>query len=213
MKNIRQEAATWLQIGAIIFIWLMIQLLFLGRMGIDAETLKLVPEVVTVYTVFHLLFVKGGWRLPLFKGWLVPFPDLQGTWQGQLQTTWKNPHTGEVPPPFPIVCVIRQSFETLSCTEPISNALEHRLSIRECFHGPVILSLREVDVSDMLETLSCTDPRSNAFECCQSTRESFHSLLISRLRLVDVPEKNFEPGSIEMHRIGSKHVTLHCRHL
>lgn len=84
-------------------------------LSISWETIKLLPEVVTVYTVLYLIFVKWAWRFPVFQGWLVPYPDLQGTWQGLLQTTWQHPETGITPPPIPMVLVIKQSFETISC--------------------------------------------------------------------------------------------------
>ena len=44
-----------------------------------------------------------------------PFPCLDGTWQGHLQTTWKNPDTGEVPGPIPVLMTIRQTFGRISC--------------------------------------------------------------------------------------------------
>ena len=53
--------------------------------------------------------------MPFFQGWLVPFPNLQGTWQGNLKTTWQNPETGEIPAPIPVILVIKQSFDTISC--------------------------------------------------------------------------------------------------
>ena len=60
-------------------------------------------------------FVAYAWRWKIFKGWLVPFPDLNGTWQGGLQTTWKNPDTGVTPPAIPVILTIKQSFVRISC--------------------------------------------------------------------------------------------------
>lgn len=116
MKNIKEEAAIWIQILVAVVIWILLQLAFLSKLSIDAESLKLLPEVVTIYTVLHLLFTKGnGWRLPFLQGWLVPFPDLQGTWQGTIKTTWKNTETGDTPPAIPVILVIKQSFDAISC--------------------------------------------------------------------------------------------------
>ncbi len=56
-----------------------------------------------------------GMALEIFHAWLVPFPDLNGTWQGTIQTTWKNPETGEVPGPIPVILTIKQSFTRISC--------------------------------------------------------------------------------------------------
>jgi hypothetical protein len=115
MKNIRQEAITWLQLITFVAIWIVLILISTRELSINWEVVKLLPEVVTIYTIMYLIFTKWGWRLPFLQGWLVPFPNLEGTWQGTLQTTWQNPETGTTPPPIPIVLVIKQSFETISC--------------------------------------------------------------------------------------------------
>jgi len=46
----------------------------------------------------------------------VRVPDLQGTWEGELQSTWINPETKQGIPPLTMVLVIRQSFSSVSCT-------------------------------------------------------------------------------------------------
>jgi hypothetical protein len=43
-------------------------------------------------------------------------PDLQGTWEGELQSTWENPQTKQVIPPIAVILVIRQTFSSASCT-------------------------------------------------------------------------------------------------
>jgi hypothetical protein len=79
-----------------------------GALTIGYEAVPLVLAVVG-------FFVAYGWRWPLFQGWLVPFPNLNGTWQGEIQTTWKNPETGETPGPIPVILTIKQSFVRMSC--------------------------------------------------------------------------------------------------
>ena len=51
----------------------------------------------------------------IFRGWLVPFPDLTGTWEGTLATAWANPETGEVPPAIDVRLVIRHYFDRIGC--------------------------------------------------------------------------------------------------
>ena len=72
---------------------------------------KSVPIVVGI----AMLFAWYGWRWRVFHPWLVPFPDLNGTWQGSIQTTWKNPETGKTPGPIPAILTIKQSFIRISC--------------------------------------------------------------------------------------------------
>ncbi len=115
MKNIKQEVVTWIQLITFIAIWVALILWSTKELSISWEAFKLLPEVVTIYTVLHVIFITWGWRLPSLQGWLVPFPNLEGTWQGTLQTTWQNPETGVTPPPIPMVLVIKQTFESISC--------------------------------------------------------------------------------------------------
>ena len=108
MKNIREDLAIWIQLVLSLIIWFTLQVIFVHELTINVETLKLLPEVVTLYAAIYLLFVKWLWRLPFLRGWLVPLPDLQGTWEGTL-------HTEEISDPIPAILVIKQTFDTISC--------------------------------------------------------------------------------------------------
>jgi hypothetical protein len=115
MRNIKHEILLWVHIVSIVLIWTAILYLTGTGLAINWEALKKLPDVVTVYVILSVLFTKWLWRWRIFKGWLVPFPDLQGTWQGELRSNWKDPRTGNVPPPIPMILVIRQSFVSISC--------------------------------------------------------------------------------------------------
>jgi len=81
--------------------------------GIDF--FKLVPSVVTIDFFVILVFVRWGWDFKLFRGWFVPFPNLSGSWIGLIYSDWKNPETGQKPPPIPVMLTIKQSFFHTSC--------------------------------------------------------------------------------------------------
>jgi hypothetical protein len=115
MKNIRKEVAIWIQSGTFICVWLLLLLLSGTRMEISWEALKRFPEAVLIYSLGHVLFTTWAWRWKAFQGWLVPFPDLQGTWAGTIQTTWKDTDTEPARPPIPVLLVIRQSFSSVNC--------------------------------------------------------------------------------------------------
>jgi hypothetical protein len=115
VKNIRREAAICLQLSGFVIIWILVLLVSRVEFRINWEAVKRFPEVFTIYSALHLLFTSWAWRLPFFQGWLVPLPDLQGTWAGTAQTTWADPTTGQSTPPFPVLLVIRQSFSSVSC--------------------------------------------------------------------------------------------------
>jgi hypothetical protein len=89
MKNIKEEALLWVQLGSFVAIWVAILYATGTGLTINWEAIKKLPDVITVYVVLLFVFTKWLWRLPVLQGWLVPFPDLQGTWQGELRSTWK----------------------------------------------------------------------------------------------------------------------------
>jgi hypothetical protein len=113
MRNVRREAAIYVQLASLILIWAVVLFVSGVELKINWEALKKLPEVVTIYYGLQLLFTTWAWRLPVFQRWLVPLPDLQGTWVGTLQSTWKE--TGQFKPPVPIIIVVRQSFYSISC--------------------------------------------------------------------------------------------------
>lgn len=87
--------------------------------GLDLSNVNdffgLVPKVVSIDLLIVAVFVKWGWKLKLFRGWLVPFPNLNGSWLGFIHSDWKNPDTGKKQPPIPVMITINQSFFHISC--------------------------------------------------------------------------------------------------
>lgn len=115
MKNIKHELLIWVHLISLFGIWFGLLFILQIPIGFNNEALLKLPEVVTVYLILSFIFTKWIWRLPFLQGWLIKYPDLQGTWQGNLQTTWKNPETGKIPGPIPMILVIKQSFDTINC--------------------------------------------------------------------------------------------------
>lgn len=115
MKNIRREIGIYFQLVTFIIIWVGVLFASSVEFKINWEAVKKLPEVVTIYYGLQLVFTLWAWRLPIFQCWLVPFPDLQGTWVGTLQSTWPDPTTAQVKRPVPIIMVIKQSFSSISC--------------------------------------------------------------------------------------------------
>jgi hypothetical protein len=116
VKNIKKEALLWAQLGGFVLVWVVLLYTTGTGLTINWEAIKKLPDAVTIYVALAFVFTKWLWRLKVFGGWLVPFPDLQGTWRGELRSNWKNPATGQHIPPIPVVIVIRQTFSSVSCT-------------------------------------------------------------------------------------------------
>jgi hypothetical protein len=118
MESIKKEAQIWFSLIVILLIWVSILTLTNTPLSINREALEKLPEVVTVFVILRIAFTKWlwRWRVFTFREWLVQFPDLEGTWQGEVQSTWVNPKTGEKEPAIKAFLVIRQTFSTISCT-------------------------------------------------------------------------------------------------
>jgi hypothetical protein len=124
MKNIRHEIALWAQAIAFIAIWLTL-VYGSGETILNWQAISKIPDVVLIYGACYLLFTKWVWRQRVFQGWLVPFPDLQGTWTGELRTTWVDPETGRSPGPIAAKLVVRQTFERISCAIHTAESSSH----------------------------------------------------------------------------------------
>jgi hypothetical protein len=116
METIKKEVLIYLSMGLMLLIWVGLLRATGTPLSINLEAIKKLPDVVTIFVLALFVFTKWLWRLPIFKGWLVQVPYIQGTWAGDLQSTWENPKTGQRIPPLKMILVVRQTFSTLSCT-------------------------------------------------------------------------------------------------
>lgn len=115
MKNLNYKNFIWIILIISAFVWWIIAQI----KGIDLSDLwillKQIPDVAFINGLLFAVFAKWGWKFKIFQGWLVPFPNLNGTWQGTIQTSWKDPKTNKTPDPIPVLLTIKQSFLHLSC--------------------------------------------------------------------------------------------------
>ncbi len=69
---------------------------------------------VAVLSAACFAFDKWLWRWPIFKGWLVEQPNLQGTWKATLESNWAESGTQKKPALIEGIMTIRQTFSLLS---------------------------------------------------------------------------------------------------
>jgi hypothetical protein len=93
-----------------------------------ASYLKPIPTIVTIDVIFSAIFIKWLWKCKFLNNWLVPFPNLNGTWKGEIKSTWVNPDTGERPEPIPVILTIKQSFTSISCVMRTAEMTSHSFS-------------------------------------------------------------------------------------
>jgi hypothetical protein len=95
------------------------------------DFMRPIPTVVSADGFLVFFFIKWAWKWKRFQGWLVPFPDLNGTWQGTIQTSWKDA-SGGTPGPIPVILTIKQTLVHLSCVMRTAEMESH--SYVEGFH-------------------------------------------------------------------------------
>jgi hypothetical protein len=115
MRNVNLRMSLWILLALSGAVWFS----FAYYAGVDlskvSEFFGLLPKVVTVDLMAVTAFVKWLWRCKWFRGWLVPFPDLNGTWLGEIRSDWIDAKTGNRIPPIPAMLTIRQTFFHISC--------------------------------------------------------------------------------------------------
>ena len=115
MKNIKTKASLWVLLVLSFIVFYTIYRIK-GSPQFNLTTIfQILPTVATIDLIFYWLFVGFLWKFRIFKNWLVPFPNLNGTWEGDIRTTWTDPETGERPEPIPAILTIKQSFLNISC--------------------------------------------------------------------------------------------------
>ena len=78
------------------------------------KALKTIPTVATIDGIAYFIFIKYVWKWKCLQSWLVPFPDLNGTWQGHL-TTSRHEGSDSHSVTIPVILCIRQDFSKISC--------------------------------------------------------------------------------------------------
>ncbi len=115
MKNINLKLFVWLLIGISIVFFLIYTTIFPLTEKSVINYLKIIPTVITLDMIFIFLFSKFIWKWKIFKNWLIPFPNMNGTWKGFIHSTWIDPVTNLHPDPIPTILTIEQSFFNISC--------------------------------------------------------------------------------------------------
>lgn len=114
MRNLNLKPFLFILLGFSGLVWFAVATVSGLNMQDIFQFMQPIPKVVTADLLLVGFFMKWGWRWKLLQGWLVPFPKLNGTWQGNIQTNWKD-KDGNTPGPIPVVLTIKQSFGHVSC--------------------------------------------------------------------------------------------------
>lgn len=128
MKNLNIERFIYMLVIVSAIAWVILSKAHNLDLAKLSDFFRLVPKVVTIDLCLWWIFTKWGWRLKVFKNWLVPFPNLNGTWQGTIKTTWVDPVTKKRPGPILAILTIKQTFSKISCIMRTKEMVSHSYS-------------------------------------------------------------------------------------
>lgn len=88
-------------------------MLVLDGMVVSFAFFKPFSIVLGTMVLVLIAFDRYGWKWSVLYPWFVSIPNLQGTWKGQLISTWIDPKTGSQQPPIEAYMLIRQTFSSI----------------------------------------------------------------------------------------------------
>lgn len=87
-----------------------------------------ITQSATILLIFSFMFTTILWRLKIFQNWLVLVPDLNGIWEGEIQSDWTQPDTNRKLEPIPAQLIIKQSLFHISCVMRTNEMISYSVS-------------------------------------------------------------------------------------
>ena len=115
MKNIKLDRAILILLWALPCLGYLIYKLSPPDVLDFSTFVGIASKAISIDTLIVTIFIKFLWKLRIFRGWLVLTPNLNGTWKGEIRSTWNDPETGKRIDPIPTILTIKQTLFHLSC--------------------------------------------------------------------------------------------------
>ena len=128
MRNLNLKPFIYLIVTISGILWFIIAYLSHLDLSRAVDFFRIIPKVVSIDLIILAFFLKWGWKWKVFKGWLVPFPNLNGTWEGYISSDWTDSKTGHKATPIPALLTIKQSFFHVSCVLRTDEMVSHSYS-------------------------------------------------------------------------------------
>lgn len=116
MNYLNKRHFFYVFIGVSIFIYIVLLLLFPeSKESNTIHYFKLTSTIIICDLILIFIFIKSIWKWKIFYNWLVLSPNLNGTWKGEICSTWTDPITKKRHEPIPVILTIKQSLFNISC--------------------------------------------------------------------------------------------------
>ena len=119
MRGVEMKAINWknaLYIIAGIIVAILIVKLMLNDMIISFDLIvDIISLSVAIISAISILFCKTLWKFKIFQKWLVLIPNLNGKWEGTIDSTAVDPWTFEDCKNIKTELNIKQTLFSISC--------------------------------------------------------------------------------------------------
>jgi hypothetical protein len=113
MTNIKIKGKIYFVIIPAVILIFLLALIFDKNLGDISSWLFVVPKVIAIEATSFWLFLIFLWKCRLFKKWLVLFPDLGGTWIGEIHSDYLDSKTDKQIKPIPCMSIIVHKFNQI----------------------------------------------------------------------------------------------------
>jgi hypothetical protein len=113
MINIDLKSKLYFVLVPTILLTFLLALIFDKNLRDISSWLFVVPKVIAIEALAFWLFQTFLWKWKIFREWLVLFPDLGGTWIGEIQTDYLDPKTNRQIKPIPCMNVVVHRFNQI----------------------------------------------------------------------------------------------------
>ena len=114
MKSINWKSASYILLGLVAVICC-VNWFVRGQYFNIMFITKSISLSVTIISFISAIFCTTLWKCKFFAKWLVLVPNMNGVWQGTLQSTWVDPCTQQKVAPIATELTIKQSLFSISC--------------------------------------------------------------------------------------------------
>lgn len=132
MRGVEMKAINWknaLYIITGIIIAILIVKLMLNDMVICFDLIiDVISLSVAIISAISILFCKTLWKFKMFQKWLVLVPNLNGKWDGTIDSTARDPWTFEDCKNIKAELTIKQTLFSISCNMKTDNMSSESLS-------------------------------------------------------------------------------------
>lgn len=114
MINLDLKSKLYFVLIPTVLLTFLLALIFDKNLGDISSWLFVFPKVIAIEALTFWLFHSFLWKWKIFRKWLVLFPNLGGTWIGEIQSDYIDPKTNKQIKPIPCMSIVVHRFNQIN---------------------------------------------------------------------------------------------------